>query len=58
MKKPVTISIDEKLDKQIRTLQASLIAKSGSSWSYSKVLHLLVEEGLKHASKKKSSISA
>ncbi len=46
-KKPVTITIDAKLDEKVRRIQASVISSTGSSWSYSEILGLVVEEGLK-----------
>lgn len=35
-------------DKKIRILQAKRIAGSGESFSYSKMLNVIVAEGLKH----------
>ncbi len=51
-RKPITITIDVKLDKEIRNMQASFIKKSNRSWSYSSVLNLILEEGLKSFKKK------
>ena len=47
MKKPVTVTIDDSLDKKIRTFQANLIKKTNQNWSYSKVLNLILLEGIK-----------
>lgn len=46
-KKPVTITIDTKLDEKIRRMQASIISSTGASWSYSEILCLVAEEGIK-----------
>jgi hypothetical protein len=52
-KKPVTITIDIESDKQIRRLQANFISSSNKNWSYSAVLNLVIEEGLKSFGVKK-----
>jgi hypothetical protein len=52
-KKRVTFTIDGDLDKKIRTLQASLISSTTKSWSYSGVLEIILEEGLKTVGVKK-----
>ena len=46
-KKLASISIDEQIDKQIRRLQAKILASTNENWSYSAVLGELVKEGLK-----------
>jgi hypothetical protein len=52
-KKRVTFTLDEELDKKIRNLQVSLITTTNQGWSYSAVLGVVIEEGLKTASVKK-----
>ncbi|WP_205099614.1 hypothetical protein [Candidatus Nitrosotenuis uzonensis] len=46
-KKRVTFTIDKELDKKIRHLQVDLITSANRGWSYSAVLEMLIEEGLK-----------
>ncbi|WP_048196349.1 hypothetical protein [Candidatus Nitrosotenuis uzonensis] len=46
-KKRVTFTIDKELDKKIRQLQVDLITSTNRGWSYSAVLEMLIEEGLK-----------
>ena len=46
-KKPITITIDNELDIRIRKIQARLIEHTHTNWSYSKVAHLILEEGIK-----------
>lgn len=47
VKKPVTITIDLDQDKKLRLLQSKLISSTNSNWSYSKVLDIVLDEGLK-----------
>jgi hypothetical protein len=44
MSKRVTIMIDEDLDKKLRVKQAKLIAKTQSSYSYSKVINEILRK--------------
>jgi hypothetical protein len=52
-KKRITFTIDEDLDKKIRHLQVDLMSKTNHGWSYSSVLSVILEEGLKILSTKK-----
>lgn len=52
-KKRVTFTLDEDLDKKIRQLQISLISTTNQGWSYSSVLGLVIDEGLKVVTPKK-----
>jgi hypothetical protein len=52
-KKRVTFTLDEDLDKKIRSLQVGLITTTNEGWSYSSVLGIVIEEGLKSVSVKK-----
>jgi hypothetical protein len=52
-KKRITFTIDEELDKKIRHLQVELISKTNHGWSYSSILSVVLEEGLKILSTKK-----
>ncbi|MBI5697392.1 MAG: hypothetical protein HZC29_02620 [Thaumarchaeota archaeon] len=52
-KKRITFTIDEDLDKKIRHLQVDLISRTNQGWSYSSVLSVIIEEGLKVLSTKK-----
>lgn len=52
-KKRITFTLDEDLDKKIRHLQVELITKTNHGWSYSSVLSVIIEEGLKVLSTKK-----
>lgn len=45
--------MDQDLDKKIRSLQVGLITGTNQGWSYSSVLGLVIEEGLKSSSVKK-----
>jgi hypothetical protein len=54
-KKRITFTLDEDIDKKIRTLQVELISKTNHGWSYSSVLSVIIEEGLKTLSTKKTS---
>ena len=42
-----SINIDEDIESQIRQLQSELIATTKINWTYSSVLSLLLENGLK-----------
>ena len=53
VKKRITFTLDDDLDKKIRTLQVELISKTNHGWSYSSVLSVIIEEGLKVLSAKK-----
>ncbi len=46
MAKRITIMLDAELDKKIRIKQADLIKKENKSFSYSKVLGMVVKKGL------------
>lgn len=52
-KKRVTFTLDDDLDKKIRSLQVGLITTTNEGWSYSAVLGIVIEEGLKSVSVKK-----
>ncbi|MFN3654802.1 MAG: hypothetical protein ACK4TO_05695 [Candidatus Nitrosotenuis sp.] len=52
-KKRVTFTLDEDLDKKIRQLQISLISATNQGWSYSSVLGIVIDEGLKAVTPKK-----
>ncbi|HWP78358.1 MAG: hypothetical protein AB1299_02760 [Thermoproteota archaeon] len=52
-KKRVTFTLDEDLDKKIRQLQISLISSTNQGWSYSSVLGIVIDEGLKVVTPKK-----
>lgn len=52
-KKRVTFTLDEDLDKKIRQLQISLISTTNQGWSYSSVLGIVIDEGLKVVTPKK-----
>ena len=45
--KRVTIMIDDDLDKKLRIIQAKLISKNQTSYSYSKVLNETIRKVLK-----------
>lgn len=42
-----SINIDEEIESQIRQLQSELIATTKINWTYSSVLTLILENGLK-----------
>ena len=46
-RKPITITINDDIEKKIRVLQSLLISESNVSWSFSRVIHELLIEGLK-----------
>lgn len=52
-KKRVTFTLDEDLDKKIRQLQINLISTTNRGWSYSSVLGIIIDEGLKLVTPKK-----
>jgi len=43
----ITIVFDNNLEKRIRLIQAEILKKTNKSCSFSKVVNLVVEEGLK-----------
>jgi len=47
MSKRITIVIDEKIDKQLRRIQANLILDDGESHSFSQVLNDTLKKALK-----------
>ena len=51
-KRKSSINIDEEIDSLVRQLQRELIATTKINWSYSSVLTLLIENGLKHVNLK------
>lgn len=55
VKKRVTITIDKELDEKIRHLQVSLITNTNKNWSYSSVLSLIIDEGMKVSNHKTKS---
>lgn len=54
VKKRVTITIDKEIDEKIRQLQIEFITKSNRAWSYSSVLSLVIDEGMKILNHKKN----
>jgi len=50
----VTIVMDGEIAKKLRALQASLITASKSGWSFSAVVHEVLDEGIKQFSKSKT----
>ena len=56
VKKRVTITIDEEIDEKIHRLQAEFISKSNRNWSFSSVLSVIIEEGLKTLSNKTKNV--
>ena len=46
-KRKSSINIDSEIETQIRQLQAELIATTKINWSYSSVLSIILENGLK-----------
>jgi hypothetical protein len=51
-KKRVTVTIDKEIDEKIHRLQAEFISKSGRGWSYSSVLSVVIDEGMKTLNQK------
>lgn len=49
-----SINIDEEIESSIRQLQAELIATTKINWTYSSVLTLILENGLKDFNLKKN----
>ena len=47
MGRRITIVLDEELEKKLRLLQSKLVKNSVKSISFSRVLNMIVEEGLK-----------
>ena len=54
VKERVTITIRADHDNNLRTLQSKLIASTHRNWSYSKVIELIIEQGLKSFSVEKA----
>lgn len=54
-KKRITVTIDEELDKSIRSLQTNLISSTQRGCSYSKALEIAVKKGLETKTVKKTS---
>jgi hypothetical protein len=52
-KKRITFTLDEDLDKKIRRLQVDLITSTNEGWSYSSVLGILIDEGLRAVNPRK-----
>ena len=50
MKKPITITITSEQEKKARALQARLISATNTNWSFSQVVGILLDEGLKNIS--------
>ena len=46
MAKRITIMLDEKLEKKIRNIQASMIKKLNTGISFSEVMNQILQEGL------------
>ena len=46
-RKKITFTIDEDTDRMIRSIQVHLIGTTQKGWSYSKVLEILIRQGLK-----------
>ncbi len=47
VKRKSSINIDSEIESQIRQLQAELIATTKINWTYSSILTLILENGLK-----------
>jgi hypothetical protein len=54
VKERVTITIRAEHDDKIRILQSKLIASTQRNWSYSKVIELIIDQGLKSFSVEKA----
>ena len=54
MKKPITITITSEQEKKSRALQARLISATNTNWSFSQVVGILLDEGLKNTSVEKA----
>lgn len=54
VKERVTITIRAEHDNKIRILQSKLIASTQRNWSYSKVIELIIDQGLKSFSVEKA----
>ena len=54
MKKPITITISSEQEKKTRALQAKLISSTNENWSFSQVMGILLDEGLKNFSLEKA----
>ena len=53
-----SINIDSEIESQIRQLQSELIATTKINWTYSSVLSLLLENGLKDFNLKNKKIDS
>jgi hypothetical protein len=51
--KRVTIMIDQELDKKVRLLQSKMITKTNGTYSFSRVVGELIENGIQHHKGKK-----
>jgi hypothetical protein len=51
--KRVTIMIDHELDKKVRLLQSKMITKTNGTYSFSRVVGELIENGIQHYKGKK-----
>lgn len=49
----VTIILDKKLENKLRVLQANKITTSNTTCSFSTIVNLVLEEGLRHYSNSK-----
>jgi len=54
VKKPITITITAEQEKKARALQAKLISVTNTNWSFSQVVGILLDEGLKNTSFEKA----
>ena len=50
----ITVTIEDALGKKIRLIQSQLLSKTNSNWSYSKVVSIILEEGLRSFSVEKA----
>ena len=50
--KRITFTIDEITHTKTRNLQSNLIKNTDDTWSYSKILNLLIKKGLKVSTSK------
>jgi len=46
--RPLGTTIDIELEKKIRKLQSELIKSTKQNWSFSKILNILIKNGLKN----------
>ena len=47
--RPVTIRLDEDLEKKLRLLQADLVLSEQKYWSFSKIVNFVLSEGYENA---------